>query len=69
MKNKFNISISEIGDQDVWQNLHLGIVAVGSDPKYVEGLMRQVVAAIDNMQLAEMTDNQVQVLTMGPETP
>ena len=31
VKNKFNISIAEIGDQDVWQNLHLGIVAEMTD--------------------------------------
>ncbi len=66
VKNKFNISIAEIGDQDVWQNLHLGIVAVGSDLKYLDGLMSQVVNAIDRMHLAEMTDCQIKTLHLGP---
>ena len=66
VKNKFNISIAEIGDQDVWQNLHLGIVAVGSDFKYLDGLMSKVVESIDNMHLAEMTDCQIETVQLGP---
>ncbi|KMP11641.1 hypothetical protein UZ36_03645 [Candidatus Nitromaritima sp. SCGC AAA799-C22] len=69
LKNKFNVSIAEIGDQDVWQNLHLGIVAVNSDAKYLEGQMAQVVHAIENMHLAEMTDCQVKISNLGPDQP
>jgi uncharacterized protein len=69
VKNKFNISIAEIGDQDVWQNLHLGIVAVGSDFKYLDGLMHKVAKSIDNMHLAEMTDCQIQTVQLGPQDP
>jgi uncharacterized protein YlxP (DUF503 family) len=69
VKNKFNISIAEIGDQDVWQNLHLGIVAVGSDFKYLDGLMNKVVESIDNMHLAEMTDCQIKTVQLGPLDP
>ncbi len=65
MKNKFNVSIAELGDQDVWQTLHLGIVAVSSDQQYLEGLMSQVVDFVDNMNLAEMTDCQTKVIQVG----
>ncbi len=67
IKNKFNISIAEIGDQDIWQTLHIGMVAVGPDPKYLEGLMTQAVNFIDNMHLAEMTDCQIKTLHVGPD--
>ena len=56
LKNKFNISVAEIGDQDVWQSLHMGIVAVNADPKYLEGQVSKVVNAIEKMHLAEITD-------------
>ncbi|PIQ95798.1 MAG: hypothetical protein COV67_12920 [Nitrospinae bacterium CG11_big_fil_rev_8_21_14_0_20_56_8] len=69
LKNKFNVSVAEIGDQDVWQNLHLGIVAVGSDPKYVDGLLNQLVNAVDNMNLAVITDCQIKTMNLGPEDP
>ena len=69
MKNKFNVSIAEIGDQDVWQTIHLGIVAVGSDQQYLEGLMNQVTGFVENMHLAEMTDCQTKVIQVGGQSP
>ena len=67
LKNKFNISVAEIGDQDIWQSLHMGIVTVNSDPKYLEGQVRKVVDAIEKMNLAEITDHQTQIIRLGPE--
>ncbi len=67
LKNNFNVSVAEIGYQDVWQSLHMGIVAVNSDSKYLEGQMSKVVDAIENMHLAEITDCQVRITRMGPE--
>ena len=67
LKNKFNISVAEIGDQDVWQSLHMGIVAVNSDPKYLEGQTRKLVGTIEKMHLAEITDCQTQISRLSPE--
>ena len=65
VKNKFNISVAEIGDQDVWQSIDIGIVAVSSDSRYLDGLLRQVVDFIDNLHLAEMVDCQIELIHMG----
>ncbi len=69
VKNKFNVSIAEVGDQDVWQNLHIGIVAVGADHKYLDGLMSKVVDSIDKMHLAEMTDCHIKTIHLSPLDP
>ena len=62
LKNKFNVSVAEVGDQDVWQSIHLGIAAVNADAQYLDGLLKQVVNFIDNMHLAEMTDCQMEII-------
>ena len=67
LKNDFNVSVAEIGDQDVWQNLHIGISAVGSDRPYMDGLLTKVVDAIDRMNLAEMVDCKTEKLSMGQD--
>ena len=64
VKNKFNVSISEVGDQDEWQSLQIGIAAVSSDSQYLDGLMTQVVEFIDNMHLAEMIDCNIEFMKM-----
>ncbi|MZG53326.1 MAG: DUF503 domain-containing protein [Nitrospinae bacterium] len=67
LKNDFNVSVAEVGDQDVWQSLHIGISAVGSDSPYMDGLLTKVVDAIDRMNLAEMVDCKTETLSMGQE--
>ena len=62
LRNKFNVSVAEVGDQDVWQNIHLGVAAVSADAQYLNGLLQQVVNFVDNMHLAEMTDCQMEII-------
>ena len=65
LKNNFNVSVAEVGGQDKWQSLHIGVSAVGSDQPYVDGLMEKVVNAIDRMNLAEITDCKTEILNLG----
>ena len=60
LKNDFNISVAEVGDQDVWQSINLGISAVGVDQPYVDGLLSKVIDAIDRMNLAEIVDCKIE---------
>ena len=62
LRNKFNVSVAEVGDQDVWQNIHLGVAAVSDEAQYLDGLLKQVVNFVDNMHLAEMTDFQTEII-------
>ena len=61
LKNDFNVSIAEVGNQDVWQSLHIGISAVSSDKPYMDGLMTKIVNAIDRMNLAEIVDYKTKI--------
>ncbi|MBC8282732.1 MAG: DUF503 domain-containing protein [Nitrospinae bacterium] len=65
LKNDFNVSVAEVGDQVVWQSLHIGISAIGSDRPYMDGLLTKVVDAIDRMNLAEIVDCKTETLNMG----
>lgn len=65
LKNDFNVSVAEVGDQDIWQSLHIGISAVGSNRPYMDGLISKVVDAIDKMNLAEMVNCKTETLNMG----
>jgi len=60
--NTFNVSIAECDAQDLWQRAVLGICQAGSDVAYVEGALRQVVRFIDEMQVAELGGEELEVL-------
>ena len=65
LKNDFNVSVAEVGDQDVWQSIHIGISAVGSNRPYMDSFISKVVDAIDKMNLAEMVNCKTETLNMG----
>ena len=65
LKNNFNVSIAEVGDQDNWQILRIGISAVGSDRPHMDGLLTKVVDAIDRMNLAEIIDSKTEIMNLG----
>ena len=68
LKNDFNVSVAEIGNQDVWQSLHIGISAVSSDKLYMDCLMAKVVDAIDRMNLAEIVEYKTEILSMSTDS-
>ena len=65
LKNSFNVSVAEVGNQDNWQSLHIGISAVGSDRPYMDGLLTKVVDAVDRMNLAEIVDCKTETMSVG----
>ena len=67
LKNDFNVSVAEVGDQDVWKSINLGISAVGVDQPYINGLLSKVIDAIDRMNLAEIVDCKKETLKIGSE--
>ncbi len=56
IRSRFNVSIAEVGDQDIWKSSTLGVAAVGTDRQYVDGLLAQVVNFIQANPGAELVD-------------
>ena len=65
LKNDFNVSIAEIGYQDVWQSINIGIATIGVDRPYIDGLMTKVIDAIERMNLAEIVECKTETLNLG----
>ena len=42
LRQKFNISIAEVDDNDLWQSAVLGVVAVGNERRFLESVLTQV---------------------------
>ena len=60
LRNRFNISVSEVDEQDVWQTAVLGVVSVGPDTAYIQGQLEAVVRFVDE-------DRDVQILDCRTE--
>lgn len=62
VQQKFNVSIAECEDQDLWQRAILGVSQVGTDEPHVDRCLRAVVGFIDDLQLAELGEERVEFL-------
>jgi uncharacterized protein YlxP (DUF503 family) len=64
LRNRFNVSVAEIGGQGTWQVAVLGIVSTGSDRKYVRGQLHKALAYVEELHLAEVTGGDVELIEM-----
>lgn len=58
--NQFNVSVTECGDQDLWQSAVLGFGAVGSSRTVVEATLQRVVDFVDGLGLAQVGETGVE---------
>lgn len=61
VSHRFNISVTECGDQDLWQSAVLGFGAVGSSHQVVEAMLQKVVDYVDGLGLAEVGEAETEI--------
>jgi uncharacterized protein len=55
-RNTFNVSAAEVEDQDFTDRATVGIVACGSDARYIEGLLAKVEAFVERLEICEVLE-------------
>jgi len=62
--NKFNVSIAEVDDQDLWQLATLGICCVSNNRRYTNEVLSKVVDFVANSRFEiEMLDYEIEILS------
>jgi uncharacterized protein YlxP (DUF503 family) len=70
VRNRFHLSVAEVGGQDTWQRCVLGLAAVGSDPVRIRSVLEQAGRFIEELHLAEVVHVDVEILELPvEETP
>jgi len=64
IRAKFNVSVAEIGANDKWQILELGIVTVGNDRQFVDTSINSILNYIDSMYIAPILSTDVEILNI-----
>jgi uncharacterized protein YlxP (DUF503 family) len=64
VKARFNVAIAEIGSNDKWQRLELGISAVGNDRRHVDSSLNHVLSFLEGASLAEIVDVEMEILNI-----
>ena len=67
VRNRFQLSVAEVGGQDTWQRAVIGLAAAGSDPLRVRKLLEQAGRFIEELQLAEVIHVDVEIVELPIE--
>ena len=62
LRNKFNIAVSEIDDEDKWQKSTLAIVGVNKDKRYIDGQFSKIINFIENFHLVSIVDYEMEMI-------
>ena len=62
VKNKFNVSIAEVGENDKWQSSLLGLALVGNDRRQINSVLDVVINFIENLNAAEIINSEFEIL-------
>ena len=63
VRNKFNVSVAEIDDQNLWQLATLGICCVSNDKRYTNEVLSKVVDfVVDGRFEVEILDYEIEIL-------
>lgn len=61
IRNKFNVSVSEIDNLDKWQRISLGISMVSNEERFIDTTMTEVLKFIHQEIRVEILDHLVEL--------
>jgi uncharacterized protein YlxP (DUF503 family) len=64
VKHRFNVAISEVGDNDLWQRAQIGICTVGNDRRHINSSLDKVIDFVEKMNLVEMIHTDIEILSL-----
>ena len=63
VRNKFDVSIAEVDDQDLWQLATLGICCISNNKRYTNEILSKVADFIVNSRFeVEILDYEIEIL-------
>ncbi len=63
-RNRFSVSIAEVGDHDLWQSSVIGFCIAGNDRVFINSSIDKVVAFIEELFLADIIDRYMEIINI-----
>ena len=62
LRGKFNLSVAEVGDQDLWQKAVLGMACVANEGSHVNQVLDQALNVIKSMPTVELVRTHMELV-------
>jgi len=64
VRHRFNAAIAEVGSNDNWQKIELGISTVGNDRRHIDSSLGNILAFLESLYLAEIVSTESEILNL-----
>ena len=64
VKSKFNAAIAEVGSNDKWQKIELGVSTIGNDRRHVDASLNNIFTFLESLYLAEIVDTDTEIFNV-----
>jgi hypothetical protein len=61
VRNRFNVSVAEVGGQDTWQRAVLGLAVAANEAPAARRRLEEAIEFIEGLHLAEVLDQEVEI--------
>jgi uncharacterized protein len=63
VRARYNVSIAEVGDNDIWQRAVVGVTAVANDHSFVNEVLDKVVRDVEMLGVADLVSREMEIET------
>jgi uncharacterized protein YlxP (DUF503 family) len=64
IQNRFNVSVAEVGDNDIHQKAQIGFAVVGNDKKWINSIMDRLLDMAHEFEAASVVDTEMEIMTL-----
>ncbi len=64
VRSKFNAAIAEVGANDKWQKIELGVTTVANDRRHVDSSLNHILDFLDSLCLAQIVNTEMDIINM-----
>ena len=61
MRNHFNVSVAEVGSNDIYQRAIIGFALVGNNRAVINSKIDKIFTLVDELNLAEIIGNEMEI--------
>ena len=63
VRARYNVSIAEVGENDVWQRAVLGVSAVANDRSFINVVLDKIVRDVETIGVADIVSREMEIET------
>ncbi len=63
LRNRFNVSVAEVDDNDLWQVATIGVACLSNDPRFTNEVLSKAVNLVENGHFdIEMLEYEIEII-------